>query len=95
MSRDHDYHPDIRGLVEDALRLDDIPLQALHTALADELSRRDTLRKGLDAGEQLQFDTMIDLVRERTRLGDADALAMIRAHVPQTPPLRGRPRKSP
>jgi|SRR5882672_4866351 len=90
MSQDPYYHPEIRQLVADALRLDGDLLQALEKALSEELTRRDTIRKGLDSGEKLQFDTIIDMIRERTGVGDADALAMVRAHVPETQPLRGR-----
>lgn len=92
MSQDLD-HPDAKGLIEDMLRLDDIPLQALEYAVSKETTRRNMVRNGLDLGERLQFDTLIDLIRERTDFGDADALAMVRAHVPETPPLRGRARK--
>lgn len=78
----NDHRPDIRGLVEGAMALDDARLQALFDTLRNELARRKTIKDGLDVGERLQFDTTVDLVRQRTGLGESDALAMIRAHVP-------------
>lgn len=85
----NDHHPDIRELVESAVALDDTQLQALSEALQAELARRKTIKDGLDVGERLQFDTTVDLVRQRTGLCEADALAMIRAHVPGR--VRGEP----
>lgn len=79
--------------IQDFKLLSDDELKALEEALSAESTRRSVMRKGLDSGEQLQFETIIDLIRERTGLGDADALAMLHAHVPVTPPLRGRPAK--
>lgn len=90
MSQKCDYHPDIKRLVEDALLLDDVLLQGMLEGLQEEMARRNAIRAGLDSGEKLQFDTLIDLIRERIGVGDADALAMVRAHVPEAPPLRGR-----
>lgn len=90
MREKHDYHPDIKRLVEDALLLDDALLQGMLEGLQEEMARRNAIRAGLDSGEKLQFDTLIDLIRERTGVGDVDALAMIRAHVPEVPPHRGR-----
>lgn len=90
MTKKRDHHPDIKGLVEDMRRLDNEPLNDLQEALSNELTRRNALSNGLDPGEQLQFETLIDRIRERTGLGDVDALAMVRAHDPKTPPLRGR-----
>lgn len=77
------YHPDIKGLVEEASALEDAPLRSLMDAVRAELVRRDTIKSGLDAGERLQFDTTVNLIRQRTKLSQADALAMIRAHEPE------------
>lgn len=79
---DKAHHPDIKELVEAATRLEDSRLNDLSKAVLAELARRDTIKNGLDAGERLQFDTAIDMIRERTKLSITDALAMIRAHEP-------------
>lgn len=78
----NDHYADIRELADEARALDDRSFKALFDVLRTELARRETIRKGLDIGERLQFDTVVDLIRERTKLGEADALAMIRAHEP-------------
>lgn len=79
---DTDHHPDIMGFVEEILALDDVPLRSLSDLIQKEMTRRETFQKGLDVGERLQFDTTVDLIRQRTGLSEADALAMIRTHVP-------------
>ncbi len=76
------HHPDVKALVDKAMTLEDGALLALAEALQVELDRRYVIKDGLDVGERLQFDTTIDLIRERTKLSVEDALAMIRAHVP-------------
>lgn len=86
--RNTTYHPDIKELVEEAVALDDEPLRSLHDVLRAELTRRDTIRNGLEIGERLQFDTVVDFIRERTGLSETDALAMIRAHDPERSPER-------
>ena len=78
----NDHHSDVKRLAEEATTLEDAHLQSLLDVLQAELARRETIRKGLDVGERLQFDTVVDYIRNRTKLGEADALAMIRAHEP-------------
>ncbi len=92
--RDFDFKELLKDM-QDFKLLNDDELKVLEKTLSGELARRASFRKGLDAGEQLQFDTLIDMIRKRTGLEDADALEMVRSHVPETPPLRGRPRKLP
>lgn len=85
----NDHYADIRELADEAKALDDRRFQALFDVLRTELARREAIRRGLDVGERLQFDTVVDLIRERTKLSEADALAMIRAHEPER--VRGGP----
>ena len=77
------YHPDIKNLVEDASHVEDPQLRSLSDVLQTELARRDTIKKGLDIEERLQFSTLIAYIRDRTNISEDDALAMIRAHVPK------------
>jgi hypothetical protein len=83
------HHPDVRRLAEEATILEDVHLRSLLDVIKAELARRETIKDGLDVGERLRFDETIDLIRERTKLSEADALAMIRAHVPGR--VRGMP----
>lgn len=76
------HHPDIKNLVEEVMVLEDTHLRSLLSAIKAELTRRETIENGLDVGERLQFDTTLDLIRQRTGLSVADALTMIRAHEP-------------
>lgn len=85
---DNAHHPDIKELVEEAMTLEDVPLRSLYDVLQTELVRRDTIRNGLDVGERLQFDTMVDLIRDRTGLSETDAFAMIRTYEPKR--VRGK-----
>lgn len=82
-------------LMAEAIGLEDSQLQALVDGLSAEMDRRRLVEKGLDVGEVLQFDTLIGMVKERTRLGHDDALAMIRAHVPGAELVRPARRKLP
>ncbi len=72
-----------------ARALSDETLRSLLDILQAELARRDTIKAGLDVGERLQFDTVVDMIRERTKLDEPDTLAMVRAHVPGR--VRGTP----
>jgi hypothetical protein len=82
------YHEDVEELRIAAVRLEDERLRELVEVLSTELDRRRIIGKGLDAGEELRFDETLRLIKERTRLHEEDALAMIRAHVPK--PVRKR-----
>jgi hypothetical protein len=79
---------DVEELRSGAVKLKDSQLQELVDGLSTELDRRRMVEKGLDVGETLQFDALAGMVKARTRLGNDDVLAMIRAHAPK--PARNR-----
>lgn len=76
---------DIKGFIsdtQDVKFLSDDELEFLSKTLSKEQVRRGFMRVGLDPGERLQFDVVVDMICERTGLGEDDALVLIRAHVP-------------
>lgn len=74
------YHEDVESLIATTAEFTDEMLEALVQRLSAAVERRKTLSAGLDSGETLQFDLVFDMIKERTKLSDEDALRMIREH---------------
>lgn len=66
----------------DVKDLEDEQLRSLFNVVYAEIARRDMIKAGLDVGERLQFDLVVTMIRERTKLSVADALELVRTHQP-------------